>query len=333
MDKRKYFLIAYLVIAAMVLAGYGLYIKRMPTRALKLIAARQTENLPGTWETRRQMPVALSEVGVTLLDDKAYVAGGLNAVGQTTASFFAYDFVQDSWEELPPLPEARHHAVAVAAFGLVYVIGGHTGIAFTPTNTVFIFDPATRAWSEGARLEHARGAAAAVFYDGKIYVFGGVGSDGLLAETAVYDPVTNHWESRAPIPTVRDHLAAAVAGGRIVVVGGRKNSLSQNVAATEMYDPAGDQWTQGKNMPDARGGVAAASLADVVYVFGGESPRGTNAEVLGYDISKNEWKPYSSMPAGRHGLGAAAYNGRISLFGGGRIVGLSVSDLNQSFRP
>ncbi|HEX9680543.1 MAG TPA: kelch repeat-containing protein, partial [Anaerolineales bacterium] len=76
------------------------------------------------------------------LGGRIYVPGGFG--GERVLE--AYDPARDMWEELPSLPAARHHLMATAHGGQLYVFGGGAGLSFNATDDAWVFDPASRAW-------------------------------------------------------------------------------------------------------------------------------------------------------------------------------------------
>jgi hypothetical protein len=59
----------------------------------------------GPWSRGVPMPTARSEIAVTQLDGRIYVAGGIGRLG-TTDAFEVYDPLTNTWRSLAPLPEA-----------------------------------------------------------------------------------------------------------------------------------------------------------------------------------------------------------------------------------
>jgi len=108
------------------------------------------------------------------------VIGGWAATGGVrTANVARYDIASDSWSNnaVPDLPVALSGARAVlGADGRVYVMGGETGPAGSPTvvNTVYILDVSANTWEAGPPMISARKWFGAVLgEDDCIYVMGG----------------------------------------------------------------------------------------------------------------------------------------------------------------
>lgn len=237
----------------------------------------------------------------------------------------------NSWSTLPPLPITLHHLAFAAANGKLYVLGGYTGNAFSPTARVFEFDFMSFAWKEKVSMPFARGAAVAVEHNGKIFVIGGVNSaNQVLSANQMYDPIANAWMTLASMPTPREHLAGAAIDSLIYVIGGRDFSRGGNTNKLEAYSPASDKWYTLSNMPTARGGLAAAALNGKLYVFGGEFPE-VFSEAEEYDPAADAWRQLAPMPSPRHGMGAAVVADTIFIIGGAPVAGFGVTDVNSGF--
>jgi N-acetylneuraminic acid mutarotase len=193
------------------------------------------------WTEKASMPAgsARGGSGVTVLNDRIFVAGGYRS--GAVADFSAYDPDADSWETLPPLPQARDHGVAGAIGGRIIIAGGRSGGIYGHTADVFSFDPNTNSFSPRAPMPTSRaGSAAAVFHD-RLFVFGGEGDaqdpDGVFDEVEAYDPVADLWQVHPALPTKRHGMGAAVLGDVIFVPGGASIAAFAPLAVMEAYTP------------------------------------------------------------------------------------------------
>lgn len=107
--------------------------------------------------------------------------------------------------ELAPLPEDRHHLMAAAYDGRIYVFGGASGRAWQPTNTTWAYVPGHDTWSELASMPETRVAGAAVSLGDYLYVIGGTGGTAALLR---YDATADTWTSLASLNQPREHTAA-----------------------------------------------------------------------------------------------------------------------------
>ncbi len=220
-----------------------------------------------------------------------------------------------SWEEFPPLGEARQE-IGVAELGSkIYVIGGITA-AQVATNSVEVYDPATRAWSKVASLPARLHHIAAVSLNGKLYSIGGYTSGfGPVNGNFEYDPQSDAWTQKTSIPRALGSPAAAVIDGKIYLAGGVSPTGQRNSFFS--YDPATDQWRELPAMPTPRDHLAATAIGGKFYAVGGRNPSDFTLDRLEvFDPSTNEWTRLESMPTGRSGIAAGVVRGCLYVFGG-----------------
>ena len=235
---------------------------------------------------------ALAEVG-----GKIYVLGGFvqpatGAAGgwQPIDNAWEFDPAANTWKALPPLPTKRGAAVAVAAAGKIYVIGG----ASTPigSNAVAIT---------------------------------GAGPARSVGSNEVYDPATNKWTTATEMPTARNHAFAGLVNGKIYVIGGRLATgfitAATNTDVVEEFDPATNSWGGPKaRMPTPRSGGGWGTYGGRIYVAGGEvaTPQlvGAYRAVEAYEPASNTWITMPSMPIPRHGVAGAVVGNRLHLISG-----------------
>jgi N-acetylneuraminate epimerase len=106
------------------------------------------------------LPVALTNVAVTHIENIVYAAGG-DEMKNSSASFFSINLNDPNpqWKRLPDLPVALANATAIAQSGNdgkeIFIIGGRTKTASGISdlhNTIFIFDPVKQSWKKGADI-------------------------------------------------------------------------------------------------------------------------------------------------------------------------------------
>jgi len=286
--------------------------------------AEPTPTLPslltGAWTEGAPQSPARSEMPGVYLDGRIYVPGGFG--GETV--FQAYDPAADLWLDLDPLPEGRHHALAAALGGRVYVFGGGQSGGPGATASTFAYDPATNTWQRRADMPEARVGGAAVALGDRLYVIGGVGE---TADLLAYDPATDTWARRAALHQPRDHLAAAALNGELYALGGRWEVVGE-LRTVEIYDPALDQWRPGAPLLRPHAGFSAAVLHGRLVVAGGEiimSGRETLTAVEVYDPATQTWADGPALPFPVHGVPAVADGQRLYLLGGSDVAGAVVN--------
>jgi N-acetylneuraminic acid mutarotase len=297
------------------------------------------------WTNGSPIPTPRTEVSATAVGDSVYVIGGFNAQGQPTNIVEIYNFANNTWKSVAPLPHPLHHTAAATSFdGKVYVVGGYLDSQWTPSDRLLIYDPLKNQWHEGKQMPTARGALTANFINRILYAVGGQSflsfssssspSSEILSTNEAYNIASNTWITKAPMLTARHHAASAVVNSKLYVFGGRVEGISPtvNVNVNEVYDPEKNAWSSLAAMPSKRSGIAASNFdVSSIYVFGGEEPSKTFNNNERYDIRTNKWFTETPMPTARHGLGAASVDNRIYVLGGGSQPGLSVSNANEIF--
>lgn len=275
----------------------------------------------GPWSRGAPMPTPRSEIAVTQLDERVYVAGGIDR-GGTSDAFEVYDSATNAWRHLAPLPEAAHHLAMTAAGGRIYVSGGYGSMLFRlDRSSAWAYEPERYVWRRIADMPGPRAAHKLVTLGGKIYAVGGVGPDSTALW--VYDPETARWDgSLAPLPTAREHLAAVAAAGKLYVIAGRWSGRG-NLTVVEAYDPSTDRWSSMAELPAPRGGHTAAAVEGRIHVSGGEdlASGDTYANHWVYDPGSDRWTAAAPMPSARHGLDSAALGKRWIVGGGGTGAG------------
>ena len=296
--------------------------------ALALVAAAPAASLQ--WEARAPMPLPRTEVAAATLGTEIAVLGGFTLDGGASRRADAYSPALDRWRRLPDLPIGVHHAMAAAAAGRLYVLGGYTA-GGQPLRAAFVLERGR--WRSLPRMPFPRAAAGAAVAGSRIVVAGGVttGATRLARNALSFDLRTRRW-AVVPGPTPREHLGVTAFGGVVYAVAGRTAGLDTNLLHFESYRPGDRAWQRLQPIPDARGGTGAAAASGMVVSAGGEEPAGTIGEVLGYRISERRWVRLDDLRTPRHGVGMAALAGRVFVIGGGPEPGLTVSSANEALR-
>lgn len=165
------------------------------------------------WERVPSMRTPRDGGAATMADGLLYVCGGYqelvgldNPLGMNINRVERFSPASGQWEELPPMPTARHGCAAATVEGKIYVVGGE-GDKGT-LDTVEMFNPVLGTWRSLPPMLNPRSACAAVAAFGKLYVFGGKGRKELLNTAEVFNPATGTWAALAQMPTARSGCAA-----------------------------------------------------------------------------------------------------------------------------
>jgi len=275
----------------------------------------------GAWQQLETMRVPRSEMSAAYLDGRIYVPGGFQdgdpAFG-TTDTLEAYDIAAGEWLMLAAMPEARHHLMAVAHEGSLYVFGGAGGPAFNALNNTWHYDPATDSWHVLAAMPENRLGGAAVALDGFLYVVGGTGGSPALLR---YDPATDSWATLAPLRRAREHHAAVVLEGQIYALGGRWEGTTSTV---ESYDPATDSWTARNGMRQNRAGFGAGVIDGRIIVAGGEVIEGAPFSLDSIEVYEAETRSWAllemTLPAPLHGFPIVVVDDALYVVGGSGLA-------------
>jgi len=248
------------------------------------------------WTRKKNMPLAAHHAAVAENGGKIYVFGGGTQKQAGSGAYvpannaWEYDPAADSWKALAAMPTARLAAVAVAAGGKIYVMGGATNYKAR----------------EGQSLDPNQ-------------------PHRVLDSNEVYDPASNTWAAKQILPTPRNSMFAGVVNGKIYLIGGRVATAFATTGSVtdvvEEYDPATDKWGFLKDrMPTPRDEGVAGVFNNRIYVAGGESITALNNSVSrafeAYDPASNSWQALGNMPLARYGVSGGVIGNRFHVVGG-----------------
>ena len=276
--------------------------------------------LAARWQSDPPLPVARSEVAGTAWRGSVVVAGGYLADGRSSSRVDAYDPALRRWTRLQDLPVEVNHAMAAAADGRLYVVGGYGA-----ERAGFVL--AGGRWRRLPPLPFPRAAGGAAVIGRTLYVAGGVGPLGVAKSMLAYDIPRRRWRT-LPGPVPREHLGVTALRSRLYAVAGRKNGRLFSIV--QRWSPSKRRWEGLATVPEPRGGTAAGAAAGLVISAGAESSAGTSAAVYAYAPAANRWRRLPDLPTARHGLAVVGIGARIHVIGGGPQPGLSVSAANES---
>ena len=278
-----------------------------------------TGSAGGGWVRLQKMAFPRSELGAAALDGRIYTFGGHmrevtgNVRGQSTVEVF--DTATGARSQVADMPRDRHHVMAAAHSGKIYVFGGYRHSPRRETNTVWRYDPVADSWEILGDMPGPVAAGSAVALGDYIYVIGGVPEG-----TTVYRfaPATGAWTVVAPLPYPSEHLAAAVLDGTIYAISGRWDRVA--TPQVSVYDPATDAWSPATPVHDGRAGFGAAVWRGQIVIVGGELLETGDAVITveAYDPLTGEWSFLEPLPETLHGMGVVSVEGAVYVVGGSR---------------
>lgn len=121
------------------------------------------------------MPEGRGGGGLAKMGGTVYYFGGWYA-GEVRDDIFAYDIATDIWTEVGKLPEPRTGMSVVAADnGLIYLLGGGTGITWISNNVkdAMAWNPDDGLFNMLPEIPHECRYGAAVQVDSRVVIFGG----------------------------------------------------------------------------------------------------------------------------------------------------------------
>ncbi|XP_072314701.1 uncharacterized protein [Eucyclogobius newberryi] len=262
------------------------------------------------WRHLGEMPqVARFSHEVAVIQGKLYIVGGKKyyGTGDTLTSFFRYDPLENAWEELSPMLQARSSFSLVVLESKLYALGGQSHHDYL--ETVEQYCPTANSWSFTRPLDLPLGAHVARVFAGQIFISGGLNDDyRCLSTMMAYHPergcayLENMTRPRALhcMEVLGDFLY--VAGGFSQTDGGEICDM----LACEVYNPEADSWTCFPSLPVPHVGAGSTVLEGKFYVLGGYSQENYNdvRMVHRYDPATQRWENMGKMPGPNNDLRA-----------------------------
>ena len=179
------------------------------------------------------------------IDDIGYKVGGWNGqMGIPVATFFKYDPIADSWEQLPDFPEGAR------SFSISFVIGDKAYLACGGDNPYlndfWSYNPATEAWTQLADFPgQPRWAPFGFSIGGKAYLGGGGNTITNIhfKDFYEYDPVTDTWTQLPDFPNEFSFgCFAFTIDGRAYIGEGATGFNGETGTGVWQFDPVNGEW-------------------------------------------------------------------------------------------
>jgi cyclically-permuted mutarotase family protein len=214
------------------------------------------------------LPEAMTNVGLTVINNVVYLAGG-DGTDASADALYRLDLntAAPSWETLKPLPVALANALVIAQQNKVYVIGGRsktaTGISDLHSSN-YVYDPSTNQWTRLADISDGKNisnfsAGAGVSLD-KDYILVTGGDNGKVFHQ---------------IETQLAHIARTTDTAEKARLTALKNNLLINHAGFDgsmlIYDIPKNQWSKVGELPfPAQVTTTACKWGDDIVLSNGE---------------------------------------------------------------
>jgi N-acetylneuraminic acid mutarotase len=184
-----------------------------------------------SWTQKNNMPFNIRTASSFVINNKAYVVGGIENVGNIVGQLWEYDPVNDSWTAKASYPGSPVYGAAGFAIGSKGYFGlGNAGSANGPYKSDFYeYDPAINTWTKKANFPGpVRYGSFGIASNGLGYVTGGVdeNSGALFNDWWEYNPINNTWNIRANFPGVAvTYPQGFVVNGKIYVGTGQDYNI------------------------------------------------------------------------------------------------------------
>ena len=223
------------------------------------------------------------------------------------------------WHPIAPMPEKRQQFKVVMLNGMVYVIGGTTGLKIS--STVLRYSPYSNLWKTVAPMLKTAASLGVAALAGCIYATGGPNAE---YNMQIYDPLEDKWSFGEPMQVKRVyHCMVTFQDKYLVVIGGNTPTID-SLYTVEKYDRQSGTWTYMPPLNIGRIEASALALKDKIYVVGGYSgsspPELSSCEV--YDSTTNKWSLIESTITPRRGAAITIYHGKVYILGGNSKKGL-----------
>jgi len=241
----------------------------------------------GVWRKGPEIRGAQTHAGVTSDGTRMiYKAGGQlggGIPGTPTDEVWRLDTANNTWKQLPALPEGRYAPGMAHINGKLHVFGGTLPDRTTVTTDHWVLDlnALKQGWQQAPALPEGGDHLSTIVLDNKIYAIGGehghATQEGVAAPYIQhshhyrFDPATSEWIRMADLPTARSHAEGTTIAieGKILFMGGKlnPNEVADNM---DLYDPETDTWTPLGSLPAESQGGAAIYHQGRIYLSHGQ---------------------------------------------------------------
>ena len=199
---------------------------------------------PGTleWTEGPPLPEPRHHMGAVGVGGVVFASGGAKTATDWTPqrNFWQLLPINDTWDELRPMPDARMGHQMVTIERKIYVVGGRGN-----TSNVLIFDTTDGTWATGAEMPAPRDHLGVAASGLRIYAIGGR-DDALTDRVDIYDTITDRWIEGPPLPEPMSAMAVGALADGIHVVGGEDPATFGGNIIDKHYvlPPGGSAWME-----------------------------------------------------------------------------------------
>lgn len=241
------------------------------------------------WKVLTDLPLeaSTSMAGVTVLDNKLYIVGGVHGVHkQVVDSCFCYSVENNSWSRIASPAQLRYNLSLVGVDGRLYAIGGE--YERRVMSSVETYDVKSGRWGFSAHLPRPAGGAACTTAMGRIFVC----LWRPMETTEIYEYVSGRDEWLLVTTLIRHqsygHCVVGHSDNLYVMRNGPSDDFLR--CLMDCYNLRSGQWT---SLP---GHFANSKGSLFTAVVRGDSALTLNRAVtLEYAINSKMWKPQRQM--------------------------------------
>ncbi|KAM9376250.1 kelch repeat and BTB domain-containing protein 13-like [Pholidichthys leucotaenia] len=241
------------------------------------------------WKVLTDLPLeaSTSMAGVTVLDNKLYIVGGVGGVHkQVVDSCFCYNVERDRWTRIASLTQPRYNLSLMGVDGCLYAIGGEYERA--AMSLVEVYDVKSGRWTFATHLPRPVAGATCAKTMSRIFVCLWKPRD--TTEIYEYIPRRDEWR---PVTTLIRHQSYGhcMVGHRddlYVVRNGPSDDFLQ--CLIERYNLTSGQWSSlPGHFANSTGSLfTAVTRGDTVFTL-------NRSMTLEYVIDGKTWKPRRQM--------------------------------------
>ncbi|XP_048015580.1 kelch repeat and BTB domain-containing protein 13 [Megalobrama amblycephala] len=241
------------------------------------------------WKVLTALPMEASTslAGLTVLDNRLYIVGGVHGVDKRAVdASFCYDVVTDTWTLLPGPRQPRYNFTLIGIEGCLYAIGGES--ERTIMSSVEIYNVTTKDWTFAASLPRPVAGVACTKAMSRIFVC--LWKPMETNEIYEYIPKKNVWVLVSTLLKHQSygHCMVAHRDNLYLIRNGPQDDFLR--CLMDCYNITTGQWT---SMPGHYGNSKGALFTAVVR---GDSVFTLNRTMtLEYTVAGNMWKPCKQM--------------------------------------
>ena len=255
-----------------------------------------------TWGTLRVTHIETFHAQVCALQNYMYVCGGIELYSSNnpiSAKCYRYDPRFNTWTDIYPMEEPRHHFILCSDGRSLFAIGGYCNGVYK--NVVEQFVPKHGRWVKRKSMIFGVSAGAATVLDGRIYVCGGQNERGIRRCLWRYTIKTDTWHECLPLHYARMDHTMCSAGNKLYAIGGYDKNIIKafDINKIECYDTDTSQWSIVMECAPKISGIYSCQVGALVYIVGGFSydENKKRSEVWCYNIETNEWQVIAKLVA------------------------------------